>query len=152
MRLIIEDYLKKISLWVFSSFSCMPIVEHYNAKKAKESMEKRKTVFLTGSTGNPYFLTDTAYTLRGWELSVEIILKETKVERVYSDDPVKNKNAKFYRKITYEEAIKKGLKIVDETTFSLLKETKIPLIVYNGMKKGNLRKILLGEEIGSLIC
>lgn len=151
--LIIEDYLKKkLPCVIFSSFSCMPIVEHYNVEKAKEALENRKIVILAGGTGNPYFSTDTACALRGRELKVDVILKGTKVEGVYSEDPFKNKDAKFYKKITYEEAIKKGLKIMDETAFYLLKEVRIPLIVYNGMKKNNLKKILLGEEIGSLIC
>lgn len=151
--LIIEEYLKKkLPCVVFSSFCCMPIVEHYNVEKAKEAMENRKVVILAGGTGNPYFSTDTACALRGRELEVDVILKGTKVEGVYSDDPLKNKNAKLYKKLTYEEAIKKNLKIMDQTAFFLLKEAKIPLIVYNGMKKNNLKKILLGEEIGSLIC
>lgn len=151
--LIIEDYLKKkLPCVIFSSFSCMPIVEHYNVEKAKEALENRKIVILAGGTGNPYFSTDTACALRGRELKVDVILKGTKVEGVYSEDPFKNKDAKFYKKITYEEAIKKGLKIMDETAFYLLKEVRIPLIVYNGMKKNNLKKILLGEKIGSLIC
>lgn len=151
--LIIEDYIKKrLPCVVFSSFFCMPIVEHYNVEKAREAMENGKIVVLAGGTGNPYFSTDTACALRGRELKVDVILKGTKVDGVYSEDPLKNKNAKFYKKITYDEAIKKRLKIIDESAFYLLREAKIPLIVYNGMKRGNLKKILLGEEIGSLIC
>lgn len=151
--LIIENHLKKkLPCVVFSSFSCIPIVEHYNVEKAQEAMENRKVIILAGGTGNPYFSTDTACALRARELKVDVILKGTKVAGVYSDDPFKNKNAKFYKKITYEEAIKKGLKIMDQTAFFLLKEAKIPLIVYNGMKKNNLKRILLGEKIGSLIC
>ncbi|MCS7249375.1 MAG: UMP kinase [candidate division WOR-3 bacterium] len=151
--LIIEDYLKKkLPCVIFSSFSCMPIVEHYSVEKAKEALENGKIVILAGGTGNPYFSTDTACALRGRELKVDVILKGTKVEGVYSEDPLKNKKAKFYKKITYEEVIKKGLKIMDEAAFYILKEVRIPLIIYNGMKKGNLKKILLGEEVGSLIC
>ncbi len=151
--LIIAEYLKKkLPCVVFSSFFCMPIVEYYNVEKAKEAMENRRVVILAGGTGNPYFSTDTACALRGRELEVDVVLKGTKVEGVYSDDPLKNKNAKLYKKLTYEEAIKKNLKIMDQTAFFLLKEAKIPLIVYNGMKKNNLKKILLGEKIGSLIC
>uniref|UniRef100_A0A7V5XZW0 Uridylate kinase n=1 Tax=candidate division WOR-3 bacterium TaxID=2052148 RepID=A0A7V5XZW0_UNCW3 len=151
--LIIENYLKKsVPCAVFSSFLCLPLVEYYNVEKAKEALEEKKLVILAGGTGNPYFSTDTACALRGRELGVEVILKGTKVEGIYSDDPFKNKKVKFYKKLTYEEAIKKGLKVMDGTAFFLLKEAKIPLIVYNGMKKGNLKKILLGENIGSLVC
>jgi len=151
--LIIENYLKKsLPCTVFSSFFCMPLVEYYNVEKAKETLEEKKLIIIAGGTGNPYFSTDTACALRARELGAEIILKGTKVEGIYSDDPFKNKKAKFYKKITYEEAIKKELKIMDGTAFFLLKEAKIPLVVYNAMKKGNLKKILLGESIGSLVC
>ncbi|MEO0088254.1 MAG: uridine monophosphate kinase [candidate division WOR-3 bacterium] len=151
--LIIENYLKeKWPCVIFSSFPCMPIVDYYSVEKANEAMEKGRIVILAGGTGNPYFSTDTACVLRGRELKVDVILKGTKVEGVYSEDPLKNKNAKFYKKLTYEEAIKKELKIMDKTAFFLLREAKIPLVVYNGMKKGNLKKILLGEKIGSVIC
>jgi uridylate kinase len=107
-------------------------------------------IFVAG-TGNPYFTTDTAAALRSIEIEAEILLKGTKVEGVYSSDPLKDKHAKFYKSLSYMEVINKGLKIMDTTAITLCMENNLSILVFNFMKKGNLKKAILGKSIGTII-
>jgi uridylate kinase len=108
-------------------------------------------VILGGGTGNPYFTTDTTAALRAAELKADVLLKATQVDGVYDCDPKLNKKAKKYKHITYDEAIRKNLKIMDTSAFSLCKDNKLPIIVFNFHQSGNIAKVLSGKDIGTLV-
>jgi uridylate kinase len=108
-------------------------------------------VIFAAGTGNPFFTTDTAAALRASEIGAEVLLKATRVEGVFSDDPLKNSRAKLYRHLTYMEAIKKRLKIMDATALSLCMENKLPIVVFNINRAGDIRRLCLGERIGTLV-
>jgi len=128
------------------------MTEEFNNDHAIEYLESGYVLILSGGTGNPFFTTDSAAALRAAELKVDILLKGTKVDGVYSDDPAKNKYATRYTSLSFNETIQKNLKIMDTAAFAICKENKIPVIVYNTYEKGNLLKIIQGEEnIGTII-
>ncbi len=127
------------------------IAEPFIARRAVRHLEKGRVVIFAGGTGNPFFTTDTAAALRASEINADIILKATQVDGVYDDDPKKNPNAKMIKEITYLEAIKKGLKFMDQAALSLSMENKIPIRVFNLHKKGNIYKAITGENVGTLI-
>ena len=114
-------------------------------------MEKGRVIILAGGTGNPYFTTDTAAALRAIEIGAEVVMKGTKVDGVYDDDPVKNPSAKMFDSLTYMEVINRRLKVMDTTAVSLCMDNKLPIIVFNLRSKGNLKKILLGEKLGTVV-
>ena len=131
---------------------CMePIGEHYSSVKAAEYMEAGYVTIVAGGTGNPYFTTDSASALRGVELKVDILLKGTRVDGVYTSDPEKDPTAVKYRNITFTEAYDKGLKIMDLTAFTLCRENALPVLVFDMNTPGNLRKAVAGEPIGTII-
>ena len=131
---------------------CMePIAEHYSSVKATEYMEAGYVVIVAGGTGNPYFTTDSASALRGVELKVDILLKGTRVDGVYTADPEKDPTAVKYQNLTFDEAYDKGLKIMDLTAFTLCKENLLPVLVFDMNVPGNLRKVVAGEAIGTVI-
>lgn len=127
------------------------IAEPFIKRKAVRHLEKGRVVIFGAGTGNPYFTTDTAATLRAIEMNAEVILKGTRVDGVYNCDPEKNKEAIKYSSLSYDEAIIKNLKIMDMTAFSLSKENSIPIIVFEMDKKGNLGRVCGGEQIGTII-
>ena len=127
------------------------VAEKFIRRRAIRHLEKGRIVIFGSGTGNPYFTTDTAATLRGIEIDAEVILKETRVDGIYSSDPEKNKNAEKYTSITFQEAIDKGLNVMDLTAFTLSKENDFPIIVFDMNKPGNLRRILLGEPLGTIV-
>ena len=114
-------------------------------------MIQNATSHFVCGTGNPYFTTDTTAVLRAAETTADVILKATKVNGVYSSDPLKNKKAKMYKRLSYIDVLKKGLKVMDATAISLCMENNIPIIVFNLFKKGNIKKVILGEDIGTII-
>jgi uridylate kinase len=114
-------------------------------------LEKKRFVIFAAGTGNPYFTTDTAASLRAVEIGADVILKATKVDGVYDSDPMKNPKAKKYNEISYLNVLKKGLKVMDSTSISLCMDNKLPIIVFSLMKKNNIRKILEGKKIGTLV-
>ncbi len=116
-----------------------------------ESFENNEVVIFTFGTGNPYFTTDTTSALRGIEMEADVILKGTRVDGVYTADPEKDPKAVKYEKLTFDEAYKKELKIMDLTAFTMCKENNIPIIVFNMNKKGNLLKLVRGEAVGTII-
>jgi len=127
------------------------IAEPYIKRRAVRHLEKGRVVIFGAGTGNPYFTTDTAASLRAIEINADIILKGTRVDGVYNDDPEKNSNAVKYDTVTFDEVFTKGLNIMDMTAFTLCKENNLPIMVFNMNKKGNLCKILNGEAEGTLI-
>ena len=114
-------------------------------------MEKKRIVIFSAGTGNPFFTTDSAAVLRAIEIGADVIIKGTRVDGIYDDDPEKNKKAKKFDKLNYEEAISKNLKIMDSTAFTLSKENKLPIIVFDINKTGNLKKIIEGKFIGTIV-
>ncbi len=128
-----------------------PVGELYNRDKVVDYLESGKVVILSGGTGNPFFTTDTASALRAVEIGAEIILKGTRVDGVYSADPEKDPKAIRYNKISFNEVIKKELNVMDLTAFTMCKENNLPIYVFDMNKKGNLMKVVNGEDIGTLV-
>lgn len=128
-----------------------PVAESMSSRKAIKSLEEGKVVIMAGGTGRPYFTTDTTAALRGLEIKADILLKGTRVDGVYSDDPEKNPDAVKYRNVTFGEVIEKGLKVMDQTAFTLCRENNLPIFVFNMNVKGNLVRIMQGQETGTKI-
>jgi uridylate kinase len=151
--LMIQEVLQQrnISCVVLSALGENKVVESYTLLKAKEYFEKGKVVISAGGTGNPFFTTDTAAVMRGLELGCEVVLKATKVDGVYSDDPMKNKNAKRYMQLSFNDALEKHLHVMDETAFMLAKEHHIPIIVFNLFVKDSIVNIINGKNTGTLV-
>lgn len=127
------------------------IAEPFIRRRATRHLEKGRVVIFGGGTGNPYFTTDTAATLRAIEVDADVILKGTRVDGIYSADPEKDKNAVKYDNLTFKEVYEKGLDVMDMTAFTLSKENSLPIIVFDMNKPGNLHKIVAGEVIGTLV-
>jgi uridylate kinase len=127
------------------------VAEPYIKRKAVRHLEKGRVVIFSGGTGNPFFTTDTAAVLRAAEINADVILKGTRVDGIYSADPEKDKNAVKYDTITYKEVMDKGLKIMDMTAFALSDDNHLPIVVFDMNTKGNLIKLLSGENIGTLV-
>jgi len=127
------------------------IAEPFIKRRAVRHLEKGRVVIFGGGTGNPYFTTDTAAVLRAIEIHAEVILKGTRVDGIYSSDPEKDKNATKFKNITFKEVIEKDLKVMDMTAFTLSEENKLPIIVFDMNKEGNLIKVISGENIGTLV-
>ncbi|MGD0709765.1 MAG: UMP kinase [Bacteroidales bacterium] len=127
------------------------ICKAMNRRRALDSLAKGKVIIIAGGTGNPYFTTDTAAALRAVEIKADVLLKGTRVDGVYTSDPEKNKNAKMFDKLTFEDAYEKHLNVMDMTAFTLCRENKLPIIVFNMNKKGNLLKAVKGLKTGTII-
>jgi uridylate kinase len=136
---------------VLSAIEMRELAEPYIRRRAVRHLEKDRFVIFACGTGNPYFTTDTAASLRAVEIGADIILKATKVEGVYSSDPVKNPRAKMFREINYIDVLKKGLKVMDSTAISLCMENNLPIMVFSLMQKGNIKKVLEGKKIGTVV-
>jgi uridylate kinase len=136
---------------VFTAFTIESIGERFEKNKILEAFKNNEICILSGGTGNPYFTTDTASALRAVEIEAEVLLKGTRVDGIYSADPEKDKNATKFKQITFDQAYEKNLKIMDLTAFSMCKENKIPILVFDMNKSGNLKQLILGEEIGTLV-
>jgi uridylate kinase len=127
------------------------VAEPYIKRKAVRHLEKKRVVIFGAGTGNPFFTTDSAAVLRAVEINADAILKGTRVDGIYNIDPEKNENAVKFKHLTYDEAINKKLKVMDSTAFTLSQENKLPIIVFNMNKPGNLKKIVEGSEIGTIV-
>ena len=134
-----------------SAIKMESIAEPFIKRKATRHLEKGRVVIFASGTGNPYFTTDSAAVLRAIEIDAEVILKGTRVDGIYNEDPEKNKEAIKFDDISFEETIKKGLKIMDTTAFTLSKENELPIIVFDMNTKGNLAKVVMGEKIGTKV-
>ncbi|MEW6067553.1 MAG: UMP kinase [Nitrospirota bacterium] len=151
--LALQNYLEKygVSTRVQSAIEMKELAEPYIRLKAIRHLEKGRTVIFAAGTGNPYFTTDTAAALRAMEISADVILKATKVDGVYSSDPMKYPDAKKYSTVTYIDVLKKGLQVMDSTAVTLCMDNKLPIIVFNLRGKGNIRKIIEGKKVGTLV-
>jgi len=152
--MILQDSLEKagVQTRVLSSIEVKELAEPYIRRRAIRHLDKKRVVIFAGGTGNPYFTTDTAAALKAIEINADVILKATKVDGVYSQDPMKNKNAKKFTKLTYLEVLKKGLKVMDATAISLCMDNKLPIVVFNLTKQGNIRRAMLDGNIGTRIA
>jgi uridylate kinase len=151
--LALQNALEKnsVSTRVQSAIEMKELAEPYIRRKAMRHLEKGRTVIFAAGTGNPYFTTDTAASLRAMEIGADVILKATKVDGVYSSDPMKDPNAKKYDSITYIDVLKQGLSIMDSTAISLCMDNDLPIMVFNLRGKGNIRRIIEGKKIGTLV-
>jgi len=136
---------------VQSSIEMREIAEPFIQRRAIRHLEKGRIVIFAGGTGNPYFTTDTAASLRAMEINADVIMKATKVDGVFDSDPVKNKTAVMYDKISYIDVLSKNLKVMDATAISLCRDNKLPILVFNMQKKGNIRRAICGEKIGTYV-
>ena len=127
------------------------IAEPFIKRKAQRHLEKGRVVIFGAGTGNPYFTTDTAAALRAIEMNTDVVIKATKVDGVYDKDPVKYPDAKKYTTISYNEVLAKDLKVMDATAISLCRENKLPIIVFDSLTEGNLKKVIMGEQIGTTV-
>lgn len=151
--LALQDRLEKLGVAtrVQSAISMSQVAEPFIRRVAMRHLEKGRVVIFGGGTGNPFFSTDTAAALRAAEIGADVILKATKVDGIYDSDPKKNPKAKRYSQITYQEALFQQLKVMDSTAFSLCMDNKMPIIVFDVFKPHNLRKVILGEKVGTLV-
>ncbi len=151
--LALQDCLEKMGVFtrVMTSVRTEAVAEPYIRRRAIRHMEKGRVIILAGGTGNPYFTTDTAAALRAIEIGAEVVMKGTKVDGVYDDDPVKNRSAKMFDSLTFMEVINKKLKVMDTTAVSLCMDNKLPIVVFNLQTEGNLKRIVLGEKLGTVV-
>jgi uridylate kinase len=151
--LALQDALEKLGCptRVQSAIAMAQIAEQFIRRRAVRHLEKGRVVIFGGGTGNPYFSTDTAAALRANEIGAEVILKATKVDGIYDSDPKKNPAAKRFAQITYIDALQRRLQVMDSTAFSLCMDNKMPIIVFDFFKAHNLKRVVLGEKIGTLV-
>lgn len=136
---------------VYTAIRMEPVGELYSKWKAIESMQKGEVAILSGGTGNPFFTTDTASALRGIEIEADAMFKGTRVDGVYTADPEKDSTATKYQTISFDEVYKKGLKVMDLTATTMCKENNLPIVVFNMDIVGNLKKVIIGENIGTIV-
>lgn len=136
---------------VMTAIEMNRVAEPFILKRALRHLEKKRVLIFTGGTGNPYFSTDSAAALRASEISADVLLKATKVDGIYSDDPKKNPNASKYTTLKYTEALEKQLKVMDSAAFSLCMDNNIPIIVFNFFEKGSIEGVITGKKIGTLV-
>src|SRR3954468_12368733 len=151
--LALQDALEKLGVAtrVQSAITMSQVAESFIRRRAVRHLEKGRVVIFGGGTGNPYFSTDTAAALRANEIGAEVILKATKVDGIYDSDPKKNPKAKRFSEISYLDALKKQLKVMDSTAFSLCMDNKMPIIVFDLFRPHNIKRVVLGEKIGTLV-
>jgi uridylate kinase len=151
--LSLQDTLEKagVPTRVMTAIEMQKIAEPYIRRRAIRHLEKGRVVIFVAGTGNPYFTTDTAAALRAMEINADAILKATKVDGVYSADPMQVKNAKKFSQLKYIDVLKKGLKVMDATAISLCMDNKLPIVVFNLNRLGNIKRVVLGENIGTVV-
>lgn len=150
----LQETLEKLSqpTRVLSAIEVAAMCEPFIRRRALRHLERGRVAILAGGTGNPFFTTDTCAALRASELDADLLIKATKVEGVYSDDPEKNPKAEFLTKLSYDDVLTENLRIMDHSAISLCRDNDIPIIVLNIFKKGNITKAICGEQVGTLIC
>ncbi|MGH7888848.1 MAG: UMP kinase, partial [Candidatus Binatia bacterium] len=151
--LALQDALEHlgVSTRVLSAIEMRQVAEPYIRRRATRHLEKGRVVIFAGGTGNPYFTTDTTASLRAMEVGAEVILKATKVEGVFDADPLKNAGATKFEELTYIEVLNRELRVMDSTAISLCMDNNLPIIVFNLMEKGNIKRVVSGESIGTLV-
>jgi len=149
----LQDSLEKLGVHtrVLSAIEIQKVVEPYIRRRAMRHLEKGRIIILAAGTGNPYFSTDTAASLRAMEIKADIIMKATKVDGVYDSDPFKNPKAQMFEKLNFLEVLNKNLKVMDSTAISLCMDNQMPILVFNLFKGGNIRRAILGEKVGTLV-
>ena len=149
----LQDALEKIGVFtrIQTAIEMRQLAEPYIRRRAIRHLEKSRVVIFVGGTGNPYFTTDTTAVLRAAEIGADVILKATKVDGVYTADPLKDKNAKRFKHLSYIDVLKKRLKVMDATAISLCMDNNLPVIVFNLFQKGNIKRVISGENIGTVI-
>jgi uridylate kinase len=152
--LALQDALEKMGVEtrVQSAITMHQVAEAFIRRRAVRHLEKSRVVIFGGGTGNPYFSTDTAAALRANEIGADVILKATKVDGIYDSDPLTNAKAKRYTRLSYLEALQKQLKVMDATAFSLCMDNHMPIIVFDIFKEHNLKRVVLGEKVGTLVA
>jgi uridylate kinase len=150
----LQEAMEKIGVntRVQTAIEVKNVAEPFIRRRAVRHLEKGRVVIFVAGTGNPFFSTDTAAALRASELGAEILLKATKVDGIYDSDPRKNPNAKRYTHVSYSEALEKRLQVMDSTAFALCMDNEVPIVVFDMFKKGNIRSVVLGEKIGTLVA
>jgi uridylate kinase len=151
--LALQDALEKQGVWtrVMSAIEMHEVAEPFIRRRAIRHMEKGRLVVFAAGTGNPYFSTDTAASLRAMEIHADAILKATKVDGIYTADPMKDKDATKFEKITYMDILRRGLKVMDATAIAMCQENKLPIVVFDLNKHGNILRVVMGENVGSLV-
>ena len=151
--LALQNALEKLGVYtrVLSAIEMKEVAEPYIRRRAIRHLEKNRVVIFAGGTGNPYFTTDTAASLRAMEIKADVILKATKVDGVYNADPMKDSLAKKIPQLTYIQVLEKGLKIMDATAISLCMDNNLPIIVFSMNESGNIKKVVMGENIGTVV-
>ena len=151
--LALQDALEKtgVATRVQTAISMAQVAEVFIRRRAVRHLEKGRVVIFGGGTGNPFFSTDTAAALRANEIGVEVVLKATKVDGIYDSDPKKNPKAKRYTQLSYLDALQKRLKVMDSTAFSLCMDNKMPIIVFDLFRPHNLKRVVMGEQVGTLV-
>lgn len=151
--LALQEALEKLNLLtrVQSAIEMKAVAETYIRRKALTHLEKGRVVIFACGTGNPYFTTDTAAALRALEIEAQVILKATRVDGVYDKDPEVHTDALFFKEITYADVLNKGLKVMDATAITICMENNLPIIVFNIKEDGNMKKVVLGEKVGTLV-
>ncbi len=151
--LALQDALERrgLATRVLSALEIPQVAEPFLRRRALRHLEKGRAIILAAGTGNPYFTTDSAAALRAMEVKAEILIKGTKVDGIYSDDPEKNPDARLIKKVGYLEVLERGLRVMDSTAISLCMDNKMPIMVFNILTPGNLKKIMLGEDVGSIV-
>ena len=149
----LQNALEKIGVFtrVQTAISMQEVAEPFIRRRAVRHLEKKRVVIFAGGTGNPYFTTDTAAALRALEINAEIIFKATKVDGVYDKDPLKHKDAKKHDKLSYIEVLNKNLRVMDSTAISLCRENNLPIIVFDLTMPGNIKGVIMGKKIGTLV-
>jgi uridylate kinase len=151
--LALQDALEKIGVFtrVLSAIEMQQVAEPYIRRRAIRHLEKGRVVIFAAGTGNPYFTTDTAASLRAMEIHAEVILKATKVDGIYSADPVKDPSATRFTQVSYIDVLKKNLKVMDSTAISMCMDNDLPIVVFDLGTRGNITKVVLGEAIGTIV-
>jgi uridylate kinase len=151
--LALQDALEKrgVQTRVMSAIEMNQVAEPFIRRRALRHLEKGRVVIFAAGTGNPYFSTDSAASLRAMEIKAEVVMKATKVDGIYDADPVIVKDAKMFDHITYLDVLKKGLKVMDATAIALCRENSLPIVIFNLNKTGNIKRVVTGEKVGSLV-
>ena len=151
--LALQDSLEKLGVYtrVMSAIEMNQVAEPFIRRRALRHLEKGRLVIFAAGTGNPYFSTDTAASLRAMEIKADVILKATKVDGIYDADPFLVKDAKMFDQISYMDVLRKGLQVMDSAAISLCKDNNLPIIIFNLNRTGNIKRVLTGEKIGSLV-
>jgi uridylate kinase len=151
--IVLQDCLESMGVEtrIQSALDIREVAEPYIRRKAIRHLEKKRVVIFAGGTGNPFFTTDTAAVLRALEVKAEVIMKATKVNGVYDRDPEQHPDAAFFPEITYMEVLQRDLRVMDATAISLCMEQQLPIIVFNLRERGNMKRVILGERVGTVV-